>query len=115
MKKTLFIKVLGDSPKIRILDLLITGRELEYNISDIARYSGTGRATFYRLIDEFLDNKLIITTRKIGNIQLYKLNLQNDVVNELIRLYDSIIKIASEKEIEKQHKNKVLMIKVRKQ
>lgn len=113
MKKTLFIKVLGDSPKIRILDLLITGRELEYSISDIARNSGTGRTTFYRLMDEFFDNKLIIMTRKIGNIQLYKLNLQNDVVIELIRLYDSIIKIASEKEIEKQHKKKVLTVKVK--
>jgi len=35
-RKTLFITFLGDIPKIRILDMLITGRELDYSISDIA-------------------------------------------------------------------------------
>jgi hypothetical protein len=39
-EKTLFIKFLGDSPKIRVLDMLITGRELEYCISDIAEQAG---------------------------------------------------------------------------
>ena len=59
MEKTLFVKFLGDSPKIKVMDMLITGRELDYSISDIAEQAGIGRATFYRMMDELLKNKII--------------------------------------------------------
>lgn len=102
MEKTLFVKFLGDTPKIRVFDMLITGRELDYSISDIAEQAGIGRSTFYRMLDEFLANKVILPTRKFGNIQLYKLNIENEFVLALVRLYDHIAKVASEKEIRKQ-------------
>ena len=101
-EKTLFIKFLGDSPKIRVLDMLITGRELEYSISDIAEQSGIGRATFYRMMDELLKNKIIFAAKKYGNMQLYKLNLENEFIKALVKLYDNVINVASEKEIKKQ-------------
>ena len=102
MEKTLFVKFLGDSPKIRVLDMLITGRELDYSISDIAAEAGIGRATFYRMMDELLKNKIILASRKFGNIQLYRINLKNSFVKELVKLYDSVSKAASEKEIKRQ-------------
>ncbi|MBN4049001.1 winged helix-turn-helix transcriptional regulator [archaeon AH-315-M20] len=102
MEKALFVKFLGDSPKIRVLDMLITGRELDYSISDIAEQAGIGRATFYRMMDELLKNKIILVTRKFGNMQLYKINLNNEFVKGLVKLYDHITKIASDKEIKKQ-------------
>ncbi len=101
-EKTLFVNFLGDSPKIRVLDMLITGRELDYSISDIAKQAGISRATFYRMIEDLLKNRVIIPTRKFGNIQLYKLNAANPYVKELIRLYDNLIKVESEKEIKRQ-------------
>tara|TARA_Y100000310_G_C20302817_1_gene632620 strand:- start:249 stop:575 length:327 start_codon:yes stop_codon:yes gene_type:complete len=101
-EKTLFVKFLGDSPKIRVMDMLITGRELDYSISDIAEQAGIGRATFYRMMDELLKNKILLQTRKFGNIQLYTINLKNEFVKGLVELYDRITHVASEKEIEKQ-------------
>ncbi len=102
MEQTLFVKFFGDSPRIRVLDMLITGRELDYSISDIAEQAGIGRATFYRMMDELLKNRIIIQTRKFGNIQLYRINLKNELVNGLVKLYDHITKVASEKEIKRQ-------------
>ncbi len=101
-EKTLFITFLGDTPKIRVLDMLITGRELDYSISDIAAQAGIGRATFYRMLDDMLKDKIIIATRKLGNIQLYKLNLNNESVRDLVNLYDKLTQVASEKEIKRQ-------------
>ena len=109
-EKSLFIKFLGESPKIKILDMLITGRELDYSISDIAEEAGIGRATFYRMLDELLKNRIILPTRKFGNIQLYRINLDNEYVKGLVGLYDHIIEIASEKEIKKQKEEKPLVI-----
>jgi len=102
MEKTLFARFLGESPKIKILDMLITGRELDYSISDIAEQAGIGRSTFYKLMDELLKNKIIIATRKFGNMQLYKLNIENEFVCALVQLYDHITNIASEREIRRQ-------------
>ncbi len=102
MEQTLFVKTLGDYPKIRVLDMLITGRELDYSISDIAEQAGISRATFYRLMDQLVKNKIIITSRKIGHINLYKLNLNNIQVQEIVKTYDCLIKTASDKEIDKQ-------------
>lgn len=102
MEKTLFVRFLGDSPKIRVLDMLITGRELDYSISDISEQAGIGRSTFYRLLEELLKNKIILPTKKYGNMQLYKLNIDNEFVIALIQLYDYIANVASEREIKKQ-------------
>ena len=102
MEQTLFVKFLGDSPKIRVLDMLITGRELDYSISDISKQAGIGRSTFYRMMDELIKNKIITSTRKIGNIQLYRLNQENEFVKEIIKLYDHISNVASEREIKRQ-------------
>lgn len=102
MARTLFVKFLGDTPKIRVLDMLITGRELDYSISDIARRAGIGRATFYRMIKELLRNKVIMATRKFGNIQLYRLNQENIMVRELVKMYDNLLRAASAKAINAQ-------------
>lgn len=102
MEKTRFIKLLGNSPTIKILDILITGRELNYSISDLSKQANIGRSTFYRMMDDLLKNQIIIPTKKYGNIQLFKINQNNKIVKELILLYDKIHKITSDKEIEKQ-------------
>ena len=86
MEQTLFVKFLGDSPKIRVLDMLITGRELDYSISDIAEQAEIGRATFYRMMDELLKNRIIKQTRKFGNIQLYKINLDKEIEKQKLVL-----------------------------
>lgn len=96
-EKTLFVKFLGDSPKIRVLDMLITGRELEYSITDIANQAKISRATFYRMLNQMLKDKVIVKTKKYGTIQLYKLNLENKQVSELVQLYDNLLLSASKK------------------
>ena len=109
MEKTLFVRFLGDSPKIRVLDMLITGRELDYSISDIAQEASIGRATFYRMIDDLLKNRLILQSRKLGNMQLYRINMQNEFIKGLVRLYDQVTSVASEKEIRRQKSESVII------
>ena len=45
MEETKFIRYLGDSSVTRILDFLITGRDFDYSLSDIARNAGVSWAT----------------------------------------------------------------------
>ncbi len=89
--ETLFRKALGDNPKIRVLEFLIEGRELDYSISDIAEGAKIGRTTLFRIFDDLLKSKIIEPTRQIGNAKLYKLNLDNPFVKKLVEIFDEII------------------------
>ncbi|MBI2558566.1 hypothetical protein HYW20_04540 [Candidatus Woesearchaeota archaeon] len=90
-KSSLFIELFGDSPTIRVLDFLLTERELDFSISDMARNAGVGRATLYRIWEQLIDNNIIIYTRAVGKSKLYKLNTQNQKIKKMIELDDMLI------------------------
>ena len=89
--ETLFRKTLGDTPKIRVLEFLIEGRELDYSISDIAEGAEIGRTTLFRIWEDLIKTQMITPTRQIGNAKLYKLNLDNIFVKKLTEIFDAII------------------------
>ena len=89
--ETLFRQSLGDTPKIRVLEFLIEGRELDYSISDIAEGADIGRTTLFRIFEDLLKNKIIIPTRVIGNAKLYKLNIENVFVKKIVEVFDEVI------------------------
>lgn len=90
-KKSLFLEFIGDYPTTRVLDYLLTNRELDFSITDIADNSNIGRATFYKIIKNMRKNKIIIYTRNIGKSRLFKLNLENPKIKKLAELYDMIV------------------------
>lgn len=91
MEETKFIRYMGDSSVTRVLDFLITGRDFDYSLSDIARNSGVSWATLYRIWPMFIANKIVIHTRDIGKAKLFQLNGENEVVQNLVKLYKSIL------------------------
>src|SRR3989344_618243 len=86
--KSLFVGFMGDSPMMKVLDYLITERELDFSITDMAENAGIGRATLYRVWDDLIKNKIIIHTRDIGKAKLFKLNTANTKIKKLIEVYD---------------------------
>lgn len=90
-EKSLFIENMGDSPQIRVLDFLLTEREIDFSITDLAKNAKIGRATLYRIWKDLIKNKLIIKTREIGRAKLYKLNTENIFIKQLMRLDDTLI------------------------
>lgn len=89
--ETLFRQALGDTPQIRVLEFLIEGRELDYNISDIAEGAEIGRTTLFRIFGSLLKNEIIIPTRVLGNAKLFKLNEENIFVKKLVEVFDEVI------------------------
>ena len=88
--KSLFIEFMGGSPMIRVLDYLITQREIDFSITDMAENAGIGRATLYRLWDNLIKNKIIKHTRDIGKAKLFMLNTKNKKIQKLIDIYDML-------------------------
>ena len=89
--ETLFRQALGDTPKIRVLEFLIEGRELDYSISDIAEGAEIGRTTLFRIFDDLIKSGIVVPTRQIGNAKLFKLNRNNSFVKKMIELFDEVI------------------------
>ena len=107
-EKSLFIELFGDSPTIKVLDYLLTEKGLDFSISDIARNSGIGRATLYRIWDDLIKNQIIIPTRVIGKSKLYKLNSQNPKIKKLVEIDNMLILEELRNKAEKQkHRVKV--------
>lgn len=90
---TLFRTLFGDTPKIRVLEYLLEGRELDHSLGDIAEGAGINRVTLFRMWNEMEKARIITYTRNIGNAKLYKLNLQNPYVMILVDLFDKIINV----------------------
>ena len=88
---TIFRELLGDTPKIRVLEYLLEGRELDHSIGDMAKGAGINRVTLFRLWPQIEKSNIIIYRRNIGNAKLFKLNAKNPYVKSLIELFDKLI------------------------
>ncbi len=104
--KSLFIEFMGDSPTIRILDYLLTERDLDFSITDMAKNSAIGRSTLYRIWQDLIKNKIILPTRVIGKAKLYKLNKDNVVIKKLVEI-DDMLMLNDLKKRGEEHKIKV--------
>ncbi|MBI3032693.1 winged helix-turn-helix transcriptional regulator [Candidatus Woesearchaeota archaeon] len=107
MGETNFTYFLGNTPMVRILDMLLIGKHLDYSISDIAEQAEVSRATFYKMLERLLKEQIIIPTKKYGNMQLYRINLDNPYIKELAKLQDKWAKLGSEELLTKQQKIKL--------
>ena len=94
---TIFREALGDSPVIRVLDFLIEGRGLDYSLTDIAENANIVWTTLHRIWDNLLRLNIVIPTREIGRAKLFKLNEGNPAVEKLIKLYDTLLYLETEK------------------
>lgn len=91
-EKSLFLELLGDSPLLRILDFLLEGRELDYPKKEIAENSNVSWNTLEKIWPHLIYKGFVIKTRKIGKQELFKLNLESELVKRLAAFDDSLIK-----------------------
>ncbi|MBI2129520.1 hypothetical protein HYU07_04740 [Candidatus Woesearchaeota archaeon] len=90
--ETIFVKVFGKTPLIKVLDFLITYQLFDYPLTEIAKKSGVGYSTLQTFWDKLERNCIVIKTRRVGKSDLYKLNTSNPAVQQLMKLDWNLIK-----------------------
>lgn len=81
-----FVKVLGETPYIKVLDFLLAeGRVLDYSLTDISKHTGVAWSTLHSVWPTFVELGIVVKTRIIGRSSLYKLNEENSLVQILIK------------------------------
>jgi|SRR3989344_862910 len=90
MEESIFLKNVGDSPRMRLLQYLIEGRGFDYTLTDMLN-AGVSWGTLNTLIPNLASLGIITKTRKIGRATLYKINRDNTAAQQLLKLYDDLI------------------------
>ncbi|MEK6864093.1 MAG: hypothetical protein AABX27_02280 [Nanoarchaeota archaeon] len=88
--ESIFLEHIGDSPRMRVLQYLIEGRDFDYTLTDMLN-AGVSWGTLNSLIPKLVKLGIIIKVRKIGRATLYKISQQNETARQLIVLYDKLI------------------------
>ena len=102
IEESIFIKILGDYPLIRILNHFLIFREFDYSLTDIAENSGVAWSTLNILWPKLESMQIVTHTRNVGKAKMYKLDITNKIVQNLIKFADSIIKDYTNKNILKE-------------
>lgn len=83
-EKSVFLSLVGDSPKARVLDFLLMFPKFDYSLTEIARNSNIGYATLQLFWGDFVKSEVVIPTRTIGKAKLFKLNEENPIIKEML-------------------------------
>lgn len=110
MKRSFFIQVFGDYPLTKVLDFLLTFREFDYSLTEIARNANVGWSTINKIIPKLVKIGIVKKTRKLGRATLYKLNMENPITRKLIDLDFRVSSTFVDKIVERE---KLVRIKVK--
>jgi len=80
---------------------MIAGRELDFSLSDIADGSNVGWMTVHRVLPQLLKLGILKHTRMIGQAKMFKVDTENPIAQELIKLYDQLLEISIKEIVEK--------------
>jgi len=76
-------KIFSSRAVAQILDFFLDHKEFDYSANEIARKTGLSFRTIFRELPDLEDRQLIFNTRRIGKVNMYKLNLDLDAVASL--------------------------------
>ncbi|MBI2499475.1 hypothetical protein HYV88_04505, partial [Candidatus Woesearchaeota archaeon] len=82
-------------------EVLINGRGLDWSLTDIAEQADVGWTKLHRIFNSMVKSELVKFTRTIGKAKLYKINEENMLARELIRVFDLITKERNNKILDK--------------
>ena len=84
MDRISLLRTFGDYPLIRILDFLIYSRDFDYPITEIAKNANVNFQTLKKLWSQLEKDGTVISTRTVAGTTLYKINIQNPIVEKII-------------------------------
>jgi DNA-binding transcriptional ArsR family regulator len=84
--QSLFLKIFGSEPVIKILDFLLDNDVFDYSKTEIAEGAAISRTTLFTAWPKLEEAGLVIPTREVGRAKMFKLNTENPIVKKLFEL-----------------------------
>jgi DNA-binding transcriptional ArsR family regulator len=95
---TMFVDVLGDEGKVRILEVLLSEPGSDMNPTRICDLAGISSSSFYNHIDTLRRWNLVTKTRMAGNSPMYQINKDSEAAQSLGKFSWDLIDYFGEKE-----------------
>ncbi len=104
---SIFLEILGDSPRNKIIDFLVGSIGMDYTLKEIAQGAGVGYATIKRIWPNFIKYNLVKSTRKVGKAVFYTYNTKSHIGKLLNNFHVEVIYSNIEKEAIPKIKTKI--------
>jgi DNA-binding transcriptional ArsR family regulator len=85
-ENTVLTDVLGNHAKVKMIVALLSECDQDLNATELARLAGIDRSTFYEHIDDLLAYGIVEETRQVANSQMYQIDRDSDVAEDLAQL-----------------------------
>ena len=82
-RDSIILRMFGKSPQTRIIDLFLGNPFFEFTRMEMVKALGMAKITAYKTIPLIEQSGIIVPSRKIGKTQLYRLNGDSPVVDNL--------------------------------
>ena len=83
---SLFLKHLGSTPQLRIVDFFLDNKGSDYSKKEIMEHAGVSKSTLYKIWDDFMQFGILKPTRRYGKAQLYSLDDENPILQKFKEL-----------------------------
>jgi len=91
-EQTIFTEVFGDYPRVRILEQLIISRAFDCSLTDIKEGAEVGWTTVLDIMKVLEKKNIVKHTRNVGNAKLFKLNLDNPLVVQIVEMSNKLVR-----------------------
>ena len=98
----MLVRIFGDSPKIRIIDIFFDNPYFDFSKSELVRELGMSKQTLYRHFRDLEELGIVVVSRRIGRAVLYRLNREHPLVKMLEKMIKETSLMIAEQEAKKQ-------------
>lgn len=82
---SLFLETFGGTPLLRVLEFFLTYPDFDYTKSYVAKETGVSRVTIEKIWIHLAKAEIIVKSRALGKIEMWKLNRENPKVKVLLQ------------------------------
>lgn len=93
----------------KIIEVILENYNEEFTTKDIMKMAETSQGSTYKYIQLLVSKGILIGTRKIGKIQLYRLNLENNFTQAFLLFEHSLVISELDKKIKEKEEKKILI------
>ncbi|MCE5214588.1 MAG: hypothetical protein LLF83_07715 [Methanobacterium sp.] len=89
--------IFGECAQVKLIDFLLTHPWSDFSKTELAEGADIARPTVYKLLKILLAQDMILETKKVGNVQLYRTNRKNPIIQRVSKFKGSLEDIEKNK------------------
>jgi sugar-specific transcriptional regulator TrmB len=90
---SVYCEIYGNTIKNKVISYLMENQHGDFAIGDMARELKMSRPKAYEIIDDYIKKGFVNKSRIVGRTQLYKLNMEHQIIKIYIRNFNECIKM----------------------